>query len=94
MGTPITEINVGKARLDSEIEEQQEVANKEFTAITQTELIPPPQALPRAFTPELAPDNMASRIPGLLATKAYSLVPEEVSFDRMRSRIMGSSVIV
>jgi len=89
MGSPVTEENVGGAGLEAEIKEQDEVFRNELAAIVQTcELVPPVRPVSRAVTPELTPDSMASRIPGFLGAVSPGVVPEELSFDRMGSRII------
>lgn len=93
MGTPITEMNVGRMRLEKEIEQQHNQAKKEFAAITcVSELAPPAQPHSRAVTPDLDPESMASRIPGLLSSASYGLIPGELLIGRMDSRIGSSSI--
>jgi len=93
-GTPVTEENLGRKKLDMEIKENQEAARREFAVVSQKhELAPPVTPLPRAITPELTPDCMASRIPGLLERTQHSLISDEFSFDRMGGRV-GSHVVV
>lgn len=92
MGTPITEVNIGKLQLDKEIEESQRQAKQELSTILEVPELAPPQALARALTPELRPDSMSSRIPEIMSGVAYSSIPEELSFERMSARIVGSSI--
>ena len=86
MGSPITE-NDGKSRSEIGNRKRQDSASEEFTTLTgNLKLAPPAKRLSRAVTPDLFPDNMASRIP---ASTGAPLSPglEDLSFDRMGSRI-------
>jgi glucosamine-6-phosphate deaminase len=94
MGTPTGDENVGKSRLDTEIKEQQGLVREEFAAIAKSiALAPPVKPLSRAVTPELFPDSMGSRIPSLVSAP-HALAPEDLSFDRMGSRISSTGVAV
>ena len=64
---------------------RQDSAHSEFAAITKNiGLAPPaqPQSFSRAVTPELFPDNMASRVQPLIRA-SNSPGPEDLSFDRI-----------
>jgi glucosamine-6-phosphate deaminase len=94
MGTPTGDENVGRSRLDTEIEEQQGLVRQEFATIAGSiALAPPVKPLSRAVTPELFPDSMGSRISALASTP-HALASEDLSFDRMGSRISSTSVAV
>ena len=96
MGTPVANENenVERLGLDTEIKKQQELAREELAAISEKiALAPPITPLSRAVTPELFPDSMASRIPPFVS-HANELTPEDLSFDRMQSRIGSSSIAV
>ena len=95
MGTPVANENenVGRLGLDTKIKKQQELAKEEFAAIAKkSALVPPTKPLSRAVTPELFPDSMASRIPPFVSYP-NGLTPEDLSFDRMQSRIGSSSIV-
>jgi glucosamine-6-phosphate deaminase len=94
MGTPVAKENVGRLGLDTEIKNQPELAREELATIAKRiALAPPIKPLSRAVTPELYPDSMASRIPAF-ASHPNALTPEDLSFDRMESRIGSGSIAV
>lgn len=76
-----------------EVCERQDSASEEMLIVDHTKLAPPGHSIPRATTPDLFPDNMESRFVGL-PSRAHSPGIEDLSFDRMSSRIGGSSVAV
>jgi hypothetical protein len=86
-------INVEKPVLVA-VRERQDSASEEMLAIVDnTRLAPPAQSISRATTPDLLPDNMESRFVGL-PSRSHSPGIEDLSFDRMSSRIGGSGVVV
>jgi len=94
MSTPVANENVGRLGLDTEIKEQQELAREELATITKRiALAPLIRPLSRVVTPELFPDSMASRIPAF-ASHPNALTPEELSFDKMETRIGSGSIAV
>jgi len=92
-GTPVKD-NIGRRKLDLEIEEQKEIATRELAAISQRhELAPPSTPQARPVTPDLTPDSMASRIPEFSKIMQHNLATDDFSFDRMDGRA-GNSVAV
>jgi hypothetical protein len=83
------DVNVEKPLL-AEVRERQDSASEEMLVVVDnTKLAPPAQSISRATTPDLFPDNMESRFVGL-PSRSHSPGIEDLSFDRMSSR-MGSS---
>jgi hypothetical protein len=69
--------------------DRQDSANEEMLAKTiKGSLAPPAQSISRASTPDLLPDNMASRVAIRIDDLQLSDM-EDLSFDRMGSRISG-----
>ncbi|KAH7093648.1 hypothetical protein FB567DRAFT_434333 [Paraphoma chrysanthemicola] len=94
VGSPIAEINpAGVSVLGEDTRSRQDSANEEFVAMVEgIKLAPPTKPLPRAITPELFLDNMASRVSPISAPPSPG--PEDLFFDRMGSRITSGSDLV
>ena len=92
--TSIPEDDKCEKSLERDIIEQNDTARQELAAISQKqELAPPSTPLPRAVTPELTPDSMASRIPEFPERTQRLFVSDDLILDRMSGRI-GSPVVV
>ncbi|KAF2027360.1 glucosamine-6-phosphate isomerase [Setomelanomma holmii] len=93
LGSPVTDANPAEsAVLGKDTRSRQDSANEDFAAVVEgIRLAPPTKPSLRAVTPELFPDNMASRVSP--TSRSPSLGPEDRSFDRMGSRISSGNVL-
>lgn len=94
MGTRVADAQLSSSGLAGETRERQDSASAELSAISKDMKLAPPVQLPsRAVTPELFPDNMASRVPAFIE-RSRSPELADLSFDKMSSRIRGTELAV